>query len=91
MDIAGARALNERIAQQQHWGQAASVQDGRAPGFDPDADTLTETGHELRIYGSSVTTRIVDGAEAVVTRVFCKRLVDGDWVSAVEEHVELAG
>ena len=41
MDIAGAKELSRRLAQQEHWRQARAVRIGRQPSFDPD-------GHALR-------------------------------------------
>jgi hypothetical protein len=90
MDIEGARILSERIAQQQHWAQAAAVREGRAPSIDPDAHRLTELRDGLRIYDSETGTTRIDGRTAKLTRVYCKRLVDGEWRGFFDEHVILA-
>jgi hypothetical protein len=91
MDIGGARILSERIAQQKHWAQADAVRAGRAPAIDPDAERLTEMRDGLRVYESDIVSTAVGGRRARVTRVFCKELVDGEWRSFVDEHVELVG
>lgn len=43
------------------------------------------------VYWTERATKLVDGQEAVVTRVFCKRLVDGEWRSLVQDQISLAG
>ena len=87
MDIEGARILSERIAQQRHWAQADAVIAGRSPAVDPDAHRLTRMSPGLRVYNTEVMRTLVEGRPATLTRVFCKRLVDGDWQSFVDEQV----
>jgi hypothetical protein len=87
MDIEGARILSERIAQQEHWVQATSVREGRAPAIDPDAHRLTELREGLRIYDSETGTTRIDGRPARMTRVYCKRLVEGEWRGFFDEQI----
>jgi len=90
MDVAGARALTDRIEQQQHWEQAEAVRDGRQPACDPDADELTSLRDGIRVYGTRRTTTYAGGVSRLVTQVFCKRLVDGWWEGHVVEDEEAA-
>jgi hypothetical protein len=91
MDIEGARILSERIAQQEHWAQAPAVREGRAPSIDPDVHRLTEVREGLRIYDSEIGITRLDGRPAKLTRVYCKRLVDGEWHGFFDEQVIPAG
>jgi hypothetical protein len=91
MDVEGARILSRRLAAQAHWEQAIAVRTGAAPRTDPDATELTELHDELRIYGTEVSTTVIDGQAALVERRFCKRLVDGEWRPFIDERVTLAG
>ena len=85
MDITGARALSERLAQQKHWCQALAVQIGRQPAFDPDGAALESYRGSVRTYRPQQRLEIVDGRPTMVTRSFSKRLIDGAW----EEQVGL--
>jgi hypothetical protein len=91
MDIEGARILSERIAQQEHWAQAPAVREGRAPSIDPDVHRLTEVREGLRIYDSETGITRLNGRPAKLTRVYCKRLVDGEWRGFFDEQVIPAG
>jgi hypothetical protein len=91
MDIAGARILSKRLAEQAHWEQANAVRSGAAPRTDPHRAELTELQDGLRIYGVEVETTTFDGAAALIERRFCKRLVDGEWQPFIDERVTLAG
>ena len=91
MDAAGARILSQRLAEQAHWEQAASVRTGAAPRTDPDAPELTELHDGLRVYATHAVTTVIDGQSAVIERRFCKRLVDGEWRAFVDERITLAG
>jgi hypothetical protein len=91
MDIAGARILSQRLAEQAHWEQAAAVRSGAAPRTDPHRDELTEMTDGLRVYGVEVETTTSDGVAMLVERRFCKRLVDGEWQPFFDEIVTLAG
>jgi hypothetical protein len=91
MDIEGARILSERIAQQQHWEQADAVQQGRAPAIDPDAHRLTQIRGVLRIYDAETRVTNVNGRRSLVTRIYCKRLVEGEWRAFFDNEESLAG
>jgi hypothetical protein len=90
MDASGAKTLNDRIAEQEHWRQADAVQRRLQPSIDPDAWHLVETSKELRVYDIREQQRqVVDGRPAVVTQRLRKRLVDGWWeTSYVQEAVQ---
>jgi len=79
VDAAGARRLQWRIEQQQHWRQAQAVLDGRQPSIDPDLNDLEQLGDGLRIYSTRAT------REGVVR--LCKRLVDGVWEHGTIERL----
>jgi len=84
MDISGARALSDRIAQQQHWRQALAVQLGRQPSFDPDGHALESYCGGVRNYRAEERLEVLDGRPAMVTRRVSKRLIDGVWESEVQ-------
>jgi hypothetical protein len=69
MDVAGARALRDRIdlRQQEQWREAAAVRSGYQDPADPDAEHLVRSRSRVRIY--------VRPAE----RPFAKALVSGRW------------
>ena len=90
MDATGAKTLNQRIADQEHWRQAQAVRDGLQPTIDPDAWQLVETREGLRLYDIREQQRqTVEGRPAVVTQRLTKRLVEGWWeTSYVREAVQ---
>jgi hypothetical protein len=83
MDISGARALSERIAQQRHWRQARAVQIGSQPSSDPDGHALESFRGDVRTYRPQERIEIVDGRPTMVTRRVFKRLIDGIWEGEV--------
>jgi hypothetical protein len=72
MDVKGAKALTERLAERQ-WREAESVRLGEQPSEDPDAAYLDTIGDDVRLY---VFPENGDGGE---TRRVKKILVDGFW------------
>ena len=84
MDGNGARELHKRLQAQEHWRQAEAVQRGEQPAADPDAHELEELGDGVRRYGRETQRTTVDGAPALVTHRFCKRLVGGRWETSLE-------
>jgi hypothetical protein len=74
MDANGARELSKRLEAQEHWRQAATVQNGEQSAADPDAHALEELGEGFRRYK----------AESGESSVLCKRLVDGRWETSYE-------
>ena len=90
MDATGAKTLNQRIADQEHWRQSDAVRKGLQPNIDPDTWHLVETRDGLRLYDIREQQRkTVDGRSAVVTQRLEKRLVDGWWeTSYVQEAVQ---
>ena len=93
MDAHGAKTLNARIAEQEHWRQADAVRQRLQPSIDPDAWHLVETGERLRLYDiREQQRRTVDGRPALVTQRMTKRLVDGGWETTyVQESVQYFG
>ena len=79
MDVAGAEALRQRLAQQEHWQQALAVQLGHQPSIDPDGYALVEFSSATRYYRPRRQTDMIAGRMAPVIRRLCKRLVDGAW------------
>ena len=75
--------LSERLAQQEHWRQALSVQLGRQPSIDPDGYALESYRGGVRTYRPKEKLEILDGRPAKVIRRVSKRLVDGAWESEV--------
>jgi hypothetical protein len=85
MDSNGAKELQRRIEQQQHWRQAQAVRDGRQPASDPDAAALTQLADGIRVYQSELVTKLKPGGAALVLETLVKRLVDGWWRSEIVE------
>jgi hypothetical protein len=84
MDTNGARHLQARIAQHQHWLLADAVRAGEQPATDPDADRLEEMGDGYRLYAPEQTA----GADGVTLRRLRKTLVDGRWEAALVDATE---
>ena len=85
MDARGAQTLQNRLAQQAHWRQAAAVQTGEQSPTDPDAYELDELQEGVRLYGIREQHReTVEGRKVLVTRRLTKRLVDGRWATVYE-------
>jgi hypothetical protein len=92
MDIAGAKELSRRLAQQQHWRQARAVRIGRQPSFDPDGHALERFLPGVRYYRERRQLELRDGEAALVVRRHRKRLVEGVWEDEVSvEAVERSG
>ena len=83
MDIAGARALSRRLAQQEHWRQALAVRIGRQPAIDPDGYALEAFRSGVRYYRERREVEVHDGKPAVVIRRHRKRLVGDAWEDEV--------
>jgi hypothetical protein len=83
MDISGAQALSERIAQQHHWRQARAVQVGSQPASDPDGHALESFCGGVRTYRAQQRIEIMNGRPIMVTRRVSKRLIDGVWEGEV--------
>ncbi len=90
MDANGARALAERIAQQEHWRQAAAVRDGRQDASDPDAETLVMIGHGVRLYRGETHEELRDGRVTKVVTHLRKMLVDDRWETSVVSDADFA-
>jgi hypothetical protein len=71
MDAKGAKALTERIAEEQ-WRSAPCVQRGEQPHADPDAEYIESIGDDYRLYAYPADGD--DGARRVK-----KVLRDGSW------------
>jgi hypothetical protein len=84
MDANGARELSKRLEAQEHWRQAAAVQNGEQPAADPDAQDLEELGDGIRLYGRETQSGAVNGTDSRLTLRLCKRLVDGRWETSYE-------
>jgi hypothetical protein len=83
MDVTGAEALRQRLAQQEHWREARLVRLGRQPAFDPDGYALESFHDDVRVYRVELRLERNDGRSATVTRRIRKHLVDGAWEPAV--------
>ena len=84
MDVNGARELSKRLEAQQHWRQAAAVQQGEQPAADPDASDLVEMADGIRRYRQESSGTVVNGAQTSATGRLCKRLVNGRWETSYE-------
>ncbi len=82
MDANGARELSKRLESQQHWRQAAAVQQGDQPATDPDGSDLIEMADGLRRYRRDADGTSASGAKAADR--LCKRLVNGRWETSYE-------
>jgi hypothetical protein len=92
MDVAGARALADRIAE--HRTRSRGMGDERhsarahaRPGIDLlDVQPRAAIGaRDLRMYTTDVHMEDVDGRPTAVTVVRCRRVVDGHWETRVVE------
>jgi hypothetical protein len=84
MDVNGARELSKRLEAQQHWRQAAAVQQGDQPAADPDASDLVEMADGIRRYRPEPGGAPTNGAKTSAAGRLCKRLVDGRWETSYE-------
>jgi hypothetical protein len=85
MDATGARRLQTRLEDQEHWRRAEAVARGEQPRVDPDALDLEETGEGIRLYGTREEhRRTIDGVPTLVIERMTKRLVDGSWHTVYE-------
>jgi hypothetical protein len=92
MDVAGARALADRIAK--HRARTRGIVEERdlAPNRGRTRDDLLEVEpraavgiRDLRMYTTDVRIEDVDGRPTAVTVVRCRRVVDGQWETRVVE------
>ena len=72
MDVKGAKALTERLAERQ-WREAESVRIGEQPSEDPDAQYLDTIGDDVRFYV------FPESDTGGTPRHVKKVLVDGQW------------
>jgi hypothetical protein len=89
-----AEALGFRLAQQEHWRQAAAVGDGRQLRIDPDGAELEQLGDRVRIYRLHEAYGRIDGHAAILTQRLVKRLTpDGAWESelVVDSYQHIGG
>ena len=85
MDATGARWLQTRLEDQEHWQRAEAVVRGEQPRVDPDANDLEETGDGIRLYGTREEhRRLVEGEQSLVIERMTKRLIDGSWHTVFE-------
>ena len=84
MDVNGARELSKRLEAQQHWRQAAAVQQGEQPAADPDASDLVEMADGIRRYRRESDGAHTNGTKTSAADRLCKRLVDGRWETSYE-------
>ncbi len=84
MDANGARELSKRLEAQQHWRQAAAVQQGEQPATDPDGPDLIEMADGIRRYRRESGEIPTNGATASAADRLCKRLVNGRWETSYE-------
>jgi hypothetical protein len=82
MDIAGARVLHRRLAEQEQWREARAVRIGRQPSIDPDGDSLEGFGSGVR-YRERCEVELHEGEAALVIRRHRERLVDDAWEDEV--------
>jgi hypothetical protein len=81
----GARTLQARIEQQEHWRRAGAVRRGEQSATDPDSAELDELGDGVRLYNVREEHRQdVDGGPALVIQRLIKRLVDDRWETVYE-------
>jgi hypothetical protein len=83
MDGNGARELSKRLESQEHWRQAAAVQQGEQPATDPDGSDLVEMADGIRRYRRESAGTSTNGATPAAERL-CKRLVNGRWETSYE-------
>jgi hypothetical protein len=84
MDSNGARELSRRLESQEHWRQAAAVQQGEQPAADPDGSDLVEMADGVRWYREESSGAPTNGAQTSATGRLCKRLVNGRWETSYE-------
>jgi len=84
MDSNGARELSRRLESQEHWRQAAAVQQGEQPAADPDGSDLVEMADGVRWYRQESSGITANGAQTSATGRLCKRLVNGRWETSYE-------
>lgn len=72
MDVKGAKALTERLAERQ-WREAESVRLGKQPSEDPDAAYIDTIGDDFRLYA------FPESHSGGTPRRVKKVLVDGFW------------
>jgi len=84
MDSNGARELSRRLESQEHWRQAAAVQQGEQPAADPDGSDLVEMADGVRWYRPESSGITANGAQTSATGRLCKRLVNGRWETSYE-------
>ena len=90
MDVAGAKALSWRLAQQQHWQSASAVRAGIQPAIDPDGYVLESFHDGVRTYGRQRRIEMIDGRPARILCRVTKRLVGDLWhEDMVVERVEI--
>ncbi len=83
MDVAGAGALQWRLAEQEQWRRARAVRVGLQPAVDPDHHALESFRGLTRYYRAEQRVEVVEGRSELVTRRFCKLVVEGVWESQV--------
>jgi hypothetical protein len=83
MDANGARELSKRLEAQEHWRQAAAVQQGEQPATDPDGPDLIEMADGIRRYRRESGGNPAYGTKTPADRL-CKRLVNGRWETSYE-------
>jgi hypothetical protein len=85
MDARGAQTLQDRLAQQAHWREAAAVQRGEQPATDPDGSELEELRDGMRLYRVREQHRdVIDGRRMLVVQRLTKRLVGDRWATVYE-------
>jgi len=84
MDANGARELSKRLEAQEHWRQAAAVQQGEQPAADPDALDLIEMADGIRWYRRESDGIPAYSAKSSAAERLCKRLVNGRWETSYE-------
>jgi hypothetical protein len=90
MDVAGARALANRIAEHRARRRGTAEERSSGPQTSAAADVRdvepeTAAARDLRIYTADVRLADVDGRPTPVTVVRCRRVVDGHWETRVVE------